>query len=191
MNVYLESLGCAKNMVDSEIILGQFADAGWQIVEDPGRAETIIVNTCSFIESAADESIDATEPDALIAAAPPTTPDPFARDSYRVTPVVCPFRGEIDYEPGDIECGLLEVPENREKPDSRFIELHFVKLNSRWGKDEDDVRDWAMKNNVNLLMLEMKAVRSKYYRKAAPAAQKTADNVIAPKRSASSCRRTM
>lgn len=58
MNVYLESLGCAKNMVDSEIILGQFADAGWQIVEDPARAETIIVNTCSFIKAAADESID-------------------------------------------------------------------------------------------------------------------------------------
>jgi len=67
----------------------------------------------------------------------PPPPDLFARDSYRIDPVVCPFRGDIDYEPGDIECGLLQVPENREDPDSRFIELHFVKLNSRWGKDED------------------------------------------------------
>ena len=64
--------------------------------------------------------------------------DLFARDSYRIDTVVCPFKGEIDYEPGDIECGLLEVPENRENPDSRFIELHFVKLNSRWGKDEEE-----------------------------------------------------
>jgi pimeloyl-ACP methyl ester carboxylesterase len=64
-------------------------------------------------------------------------PDLFARDSYRIDPVVCPFKGQIDYEPGDIECGLLQVPENREDPGSRFIELHFVKLNSRWGKDED------------------------------------------------------
>ena len=63
-------------------------------------------------------------------------PDLFARDSYRIDTLVCPFKGEIEYEPGDIECGLLEVPENREDPDSRFIELHFVKLNSRWGKDE-------------------------------------------------------
>lgn len=66
------------------------------------------------------------------------TPDLFARDSYRIDNVVCPFKGEIEYEPGDIECGLLEVPENREDPDSRFIELHFVKLNSRWGKDDDE-----------------------------------------------------
>jgi len=64
--------------------------------------------------------------------------DPFARDSFRIDTVVCPFKGDIDYEPGDIECGLLEVPENREDPDSRFIELHFVKLNSRWGRDDED-----------------------------------------------------
>ena len=51
--------------------------------------------------------------------------DYFARDSYRIDTVVCPFKGQIEYEPGDIECGLLEVPENREDPDSRFIELHF------------------------------------------------------------------
>jgi pimeloyl-ACP methyl ester carboxylesterase len=67
--------------------------------------------------------------------------DLFARDSYRIDTVVCPFKGEIDYEPGDIECGLLEVPENREDPDSRFIELHFVKLNSRWGKEDYDDED--------------------------------------------------
>jgi pimeloyl-ACP methyl ester carboxylesterase len=50
--------------------------------------------------------------------------------------VVCPFKGQIDYEPGDIECYLLQVPENREKPDSRFIELHVVKLNSTWDDEE-------------------------------------------------------
>jgi pimeloyl-ACP methyl ester carboxylesterase len=66
--------------------------------------------------------------------------DFFARDSYRIDPVVCPFKGTIDYEPGDLECGLLQVPENREDPASRFIELHFVKLNSRWGRGDDDER---------------------------------------------------
>jgi pimeloyl-ACP methyl ester carboxylesterase len=68
-------------------------------------------------------------------------PDLFARDSYRIDTVVCPFKGDIEYEPGDIECGLLEVPENRENPDSRFIELHFVKINSRWGKDDQEDAD--------------------------------------------------
>jgi len=75
-----------------------------------------------------------------------TPPDLFARDTYRTTPIVCPFKGEIDYEPGDIECGLLQVPENRENPASRMIELHYVKLNSRWGSDELKERedeDWA------------------------------------------------
>lgn len=57
-NVYLESLGCARNLVDSELMLGRLADAGWNIIQDPARAHTIIVNTCSFIESAINESID-------------------------------------------------------------------------------------------------------------------------------------
>ena len=64
--------------------------------------------------------------------------DYFARDSFRIDTFVCPFKGDIDYEPGEIECGLLQVPENREKPDSRFIELHFVKLNSTWDDEEEE-----------------------------------------------------
>lgn len=81
-----------------------------------------------------------TEPEAIAeeqAAMPEPPADPFARDSYRIDPLVCPFKGEIEYEPGEIECGLLQVPENREDPQSRFIELHFVKLNARWGKDAE------------------------------------------------------
>jgi pimeloyl-ACP methyl ester carboxylesterase len=60
----------------------------------------------------------------------------FARDTFRLDSVVCPFKGQIEYEPGEIECFLLQVPENREKPDSRFIELHVVKLNSTWDEEE-------------------------------------------------------
>ena len=55
----------------------------------------------------------------------------FARDTFRLDTVVCPFKGKIEYEPGEIECYLLQVPENREKPDSRFIELNVVKLKQR------------------------------------------------------------
>ncbi|MDX1515616.1 MAG: alpha/beta fold hydrolase [Woeseiaceae bacterium] len=64
--------------------------------------------------------------------------DLFARDTYRIEPLVCPFRGAIDYEPGSIECALLQVPENRENPETRHIELHVVKLNSTWDDDESD-----------------------------------------------------
>jgi len=58
MKLYLLSLGCARNLVDSEIMLGRIKRAGWTIVEEPEEAEVIVVNTCSFIEDAADESID-------------------------------------------------------------------------------------------------------------------------------------
>ncbi len=58
MNLFLLSLGCARNQVDSEIMLGRIKSAGWTIVEDPEEADAIVVNTCSFIEEAADESIE-------------------------------------------------------------------------------------------------------------------------------------
>ncbi|UCD81553.1 MAG: MiaB/RimO family radical SAM methylthiotransferase, partial [Desulfobacterales bacterium] len=57
--LYLESLGCARNQVDSEIMVGRLKKAGWTLTDDPEQAEAIVVNTCSFIESAAEESIDA------------------------------------------------------------------------------------------------------------------------------------
>lgn len=57
--LYLESLGCARNQVDSEIMNGRLKKAGWSLTDDPAEAATIVVNTCSFIESAAQESVDA------------------------------------------------------------------------------------------------------------------------------------
>jgi pimeloyl-ACP methyl ester carboxylesterase len=65
----------------------------------------------------------------------------FARDTFRLDSVVCPFKGKIGYEPGEIECYLLKVPENREKADSRYIELHVVKLNSTWDDEEAEKED--------------------------------------------------
>ncbi len=57
--VGLISLGCAKNRVDSEILLGELARLGHAIVGDAGEAETVIVNTCAFIDEAKRESVDA------------------------------------------------------------------------------------------------------------------------------------
>ena len=53
------SLGCPKNLVDSEVMMGQLEDAGYEITHESDDAETIVVNTCGFIESAKEESIEA------------------------------------------------------------------------------------------------------------------------------------
>jgi ribosomal protein S12 methylthiotransferase len=53
------SLGCPKNLVDSEVMLGELARQGYEIVSDVERADTVIVNTCGFIEEAREESIEA------------------------------------------------------------------------------------------------------------------------------------
>lgn len=53
------SLGCAKNRVDSEIMLGELERQGYEIVQDVDDADTVIVNTCGFIDEAKEESIDA------------------------------------------------------------------------------------------------------------------------------------
>lgn len=56
--VGMVSLGCAKNRVDSENMLGMLRERGYEIVSDPAEAEIIFVNTCGFIEPAKEESID-------------------------------------------------------------------------------------------------------------------------------------
>ena len=52
------SLGCSKNLTDTEVMLKKLADAGYAIVPDETQADIIVVNTCGFIESAKQESID-------------------------------------------------------------------------------------------------------------------------------------
>jgi len=59
MKIGLVSLGCPKNLVDSEVMLGLARDAGHDLTQDPSGAEVIVVNTCAFIDSAKQESIDA------------------------------------------------------------------------------------------------------------------------------------
>jgi ribosomal protein S12 methylthiotransferase len=51
------SLGCAKNLIDTEVMLGHLGEAGWELVQDPAEADVIVVNTCSFIGPAREESI--------------------------------------------------------------------------------------------------------------------------------------
>jgi len=57
-NLFMLSLGCPKNLVDSELMLGTLLKSGYAVCEDPENAELIIVNTCGFIKSAVQEAID-------------------------------------------------------------------------------------------------------------------------------------
>ncbi len=59
VRVGLISLGCAKNLVDAEIMLGSLMRGGVEITNDAAQADVVIVNTCSFIDSAQEESVDA------------------------------------------------------------------------------------------------------------------------------------
>jgi len=59
MKIGLVSLGCPKNLVDGEVMLGLARDAGHEITIDPAGADVLVVNTCAFIDSAKQESIDA------------------------------------------------------------------------------------------------------------------------------------
>ena len=53
------SLGCPKNLVDSEVMMGRLKQEGYEITGDAAEAETLVVNTCGFIDAAKKESIDA------------------------------------------------------------------------------------------------------------------------------------
>ena len=55
----LISLGCAKNLVDSETMVKQLLDMGYRMTEELPEAELIVVNTCGFLESAVQEAIEA------------------------------------------------------------------------------------------------------------------------------------
>ena len=58
VRVGLISLGCAKNLVDAEVMIGTLLKDGVEITSDTAQADVVIVNTCSFIDSAQEESVD-------------------------------------------------------------------------------------------------------------------------------------
>ena len=58
MNVGFVSLGCSKNLVDTEMMIGIFKNNNFNIVNDPAEADVIVINTCGFIESAKQEAIN-------------------------------------------------------------------------------------------------------------------------------------
>ena len=58
MNVGFISLGCSKNLIDTETVIGKFKQHNFKIVNDETKADIIVVNTCGFIDSAKEEAIN-------------------------------------------------------------------------------------------------------------------------------------
>ena len=58
MNVGFISLGCSKNLIDTEILIGMFKKNKFEIVNDEEQADIIVINTCGFIDSAKEEAIN-------------------------------------------------------------------------------------------------------------------------------------
>jgi tRNA A37 methylthiotransferase MiaB len=58
LNVAVVTLGCARNEVDSEELAGRLEAGGFVLVEDPEAADTVVVNTCGFVEAAKKDSVD-------------------------------------------------------------------------------------------------------------------------------------
>ena len=59
MKIGFLSLGCPKNLVDGEVMLGIAREAGHEIIQDAAAADVLVVNTCAFIDNAKEESINA------------------------------------------------------------------------------------------------------------------------------------
>src|SRR5450759_1532678 len=58
LKVGFVSLGCPKNLVDSEVMMGQLVARGHELTAHPGEADVLVVNTCSFIDPAKKESVE-------------------------------------------------------------------------------------------------------------------------------------
>ena len=58
MNVGFISLGCSKNLIDTEVAIGMFKKNNYKIVNKPEEADILVINTCGFIESAKEEAIN-------------------------------------------------------------------------------------------------------------------------------------
>ena len=58
MKVGFISLGCSKNLIDTEVAIGHFKNNNYEIETNPEKAEIIVINTCGFIESAKEEAIN-------------------------------------------------------------------------------------------------------------------------------------
>ena len=131
MSVGFISLGCAKNLVDSQIMAGVLLSEGIALAHSPEEADVVIVNTCAFIEEAREESVKTILSACSLKADGPCRavlvagclPQRYKEDLRKSLPDVDAFIGLDELEAvGDTvrrlaggECGILEVSDRAEK----------------------------------------------------------------------------
>ena len=128
MKVYFNTLGCPKNINDSEIAMGNLEEKGFTIVDPPDEADAIIVNTCGFIEDAKKESIDEIfnmadykgKNKKLVISG--CLVQRYADELYKEIPEANGFIGVNDYDK------LPKLLEELEKSNERFLENSFCDL---------------------------------------------------------------
>jgi len=118
--------------VSSPSLLAQ--DEAPPVEAEPESSAATIDTVDQTVNEAVNELSDPVDPQT--GAMPAAVEMEWLRDAGPDT-VVCPFQGRIDYEPGEIECGLIKVPENREVEGSRTIELNYVRIVAT-GKNHED-----------------------------------------------------
>ncbi|HWQ79459.1 MAG TPA: 30S ribosomal protein S12 methylthiotransferase RimO [Anaerovoracaceae bacterium] len=138
MNIYIETLGCAKNASDSDTAAGILEEAGHKIVNDPEEADGIIVNTCGFIDDAKRESIsrifDMTEyrKDGKLLIVSGCLSQRYGEELYKEMPEVDIFLGVNDY-PSLPEILKNHITGNREKYFSVYEKGFFESARRKQG----------------------------------------------------------
>ena len=151
LRVGVISLGCAKNLVDAEIMLGSLLKSGVEITNDAANADAVIVNTCSFIDSAQEESVDAilesgevreanNRGQALIVSG--CLPQRFREELPKLLPEVDAFMG-IDQvaQVGDIVKRALENRETKLQSRVQSPRSKVVKRLAQLDKGKSSVHD--------------------------------------------------
>jgi ribosomal protein S12 methylthiotransferase len=145
VRVGLISLGCAKNLVDSEVMLGSLAREGMEITNEASLADVVIVNTCSFIDSAQEESVDSVlasaqardsqnPRQALVVAG--CLPQRFQKELPGLLPEVDAFMGldqvpqvaQIVREALAHRAACLAAPPERKPRSKKLIQQHLEEL---------------------------------------------------------------
>ncbi len=128
--------------VASAIVAAWLAHSGAAALAQPAPDDD---QTAETPVEAADDNGTASDADAIVS----MSADLFAQDTYQITPMVCPFKGAVDYDDEHTSCFRIGVPENRERELSRTIQLNVVKLAARepedWDVEEDG--DWSRRDD--------------------------------------------
>jgi len=144
MKIYLQSLGCPKNTVDSEILMGELRGNGISFISDAEKADCIIINTCAFLLSAREEAIE-TILEAIklkqkglcrLIIVVGCLPQKYKRELEKELPEVDHFFEQLDFmEIGRLLRDRLELPEKKDA--SRFLltPKHYAYLKIAEGCD--------------------------------------------------------